>query len=129
MNVPQNLLYTKDHEWVRVEATRATFGITAHAQEALGDITYVELPKRGAAVRQGAHCATIESVKAASDVYAPLSGVTIAVNEALVATPEVINQSPYEHGWFAVIDIENTAELAALLSAEEYQTLLTRTTA
>lgn len=120
MSAPENLYYTKEHEWIKIDGSTATIGITDHAQHALGDITFVELPKIGERVAQGKHCATVESVKAASDVYAPLSGKVMKVNTGLLEHPELINQSPYVQGWFAVIEIEDAQEKTALLSESEY---------
>jgi glycine cleavage system H protein len=124
MIVPEGLLYTKDHEWARIEGTRATVGITDYAQHSLGDITFVELPKAGTAVAQSKFIATVESVKAASDVYAPVSGVVAQVNEALRGAPELINQSPFEKGWFAVIDLADPKEKENLMTAQAYKKYL-----
>ncbi|NQT90187.1 MAG: glycine cleavage system protein GcvH [Candidatus Omnitrophica bacterium] len=121
MNIPENLLYTKEHEWARLEGSQATVGITDYAQSSLGDITFIELPKAGDEMEQSKALATVESVKAASDVYAPLSGNIVKVNEDLEASPELINQSPYENGWFAVIEIANEKEKEGLMSASDYK--------
>lgn len=120
MQVPEGLMYTKEHEWVKVDGKTATIGITDYAQGHLGDITFVDLPKAGASVSQFKQCATVESVKAASDVYAPVSGKVVKVNGDLTAHPELINQSPYEKGYFAVVEIANAAETANLMKAPEY---------
>ncbi len=120
MLVPDNLLFTKDHEWAKIEEGKATIGITDFAQSSLGDITFVDLPKAGQAVRQSALCATVESVKAASDVYSPLSGEVIKANEALVNHPELMNKSPYESGWLAVVKISDLKEKANLMDARKY---------
>jgi glycine cleavage system H protein len=96
MNIPSNLFYTKDHEWARIEGKIVYVGITDYAQHSLGDITFVELPKAGELLKQEAYCATVESVKAASDVYAPLSGKVVGVNTQLAGHPELINQSAYD---------------------------------
>ena len=121
MNIPKDLLYTKDHEWVRIEAKTADVGITDYAQESLGDITFVELPKKGEVLEQAKHCATVESVKAASEVYAPLSGEVLSLNAELAAHPESINQSPYEKGYFFTIKLLNEVEKANLMDAASYQ--------
>jgi glycine cleavage system H protein len=121
MNVPENLLYTKEHEWARLEGNLATVGITDFAQHALGDITFVELPKLGVQLEQGKFFSTVESVKAASDVYAPFSGKIVKINDALATQPELINQSPYEKGWIALIEIKDASEKNNLISADEYK--------
>lgn len=124
MNIPDKLFYTKEHEWVRIEGNLATSGITDYAQSSLGDITFVELPRPGDRVAQFKELATVESVKAASDVYAPVSGKVVKVNGELLDSPEFINQSPYERGWLAVIEIEDEKEKANLLSDSDYKRLL-----
>jgi glycine cleavage system H protein len=121
MNIPENLFYTKEHEWVKIEGKQATIGITDYAQSSLGDITFVELPKAGEEVEQFKTLATVESVKAASDVYASMSGKIIKVNEAILNSPELINQSPYENGWFVVIEIKDEKEKENLMSSADYK--------
>jgi len=121
MDIPKNILYTKDHEWARIEGKIAYVGITDYAQHSLGDITFVELPKIGEVLKQSAYCSTVESVKAASDVYAPLSGKVKAVNMQLVTNPELINQSTYEKGYFFSMEFSNEAEKAKLMDAAAYQ--------
>jgi glycine cleavage system H protein len=121
MNVPKNLLYTKDHEWARIEGNTAYVGITDYAQHSLGDITFVELPKKEETLIQFKHCSTVESVKAASDVYAPLSGAVLSVNAQLSNHPELINQSVYEKGYFFLMDLTNPAEKANLMDAASYE--------
>jgi glycine cleavage system H protein len=121
MQVPDKLLYTKEHEWVSVNGSTATIGITDYAQGHLGDITFVDVPKAGAAVAQFKQCATVESVKAASDVYAPVSGKVTKANADLASHPEYVNQSPYEKGYFAVIEMSNEKETANLMKADEYK--------
>ncbi len=121
MSIPQNLFYTKDHEWARIEGKTAYVGITDYAQSALGDITFIELPKPDEKLAQSKYCATVESVKAASDVYAPLSGRVLAVNAQLVAHPELINQSPYEKGYFFLMEITDEAEKLNLMNVSSYQ--------
>ena len=121
MNVPKNLFYTKDHEWARIEGKTAYVGITDYAQHSLGDITFVELPKKDEPLKQFKQCATIESVKAASDVYAPLSGTVLSINAELSLHPELINQSTYEKGYFFLMDLTNLAEKANLIDAAGYE--------
>ena len=121
MNIPEGLLYTKDHEWARIEGTQARVGITDYAQSALGDITFAGLPKPGEALDQGKYCATVESVKAASDVYAPLSGTVVSANEELAAHPELINSSPYEKGYFFIMEFSDEAEKPKLMDAQAYR--------
>lgn len=121
MNIPKNILYTKDHEWARIEGKVAYIGITDYAAHSLGDITFVQLPKVGELLKQSAYCATVESVKAASDVYAPLSGKVLTVNTQLAAHPELINQSAYEQGYFFSMEFSDAAEKAKLMDASSYQ--------
>lgn len=120
MNIPDNLLYTKEHEWVKVEGNLATLGITDYAQSSLGDIVFVECPDIGKPCKQFKQFATVESVKAASDICAPLSGRITKLNEELKNKPELINQSPYENGWFVIIEIEDEKEKDNLLTASAY---------
>lgn len=122
--VPKELRYTKEHEWVRIEGKQAVIGITDHAQAELGDITFVELPKVGAQITQFKVFGTIESVKAASDLYAPVSGKVVEINAGLEKTPELVNQSPYEKGWLVRIEVATEAEAASLLSASQYDALI-----
>ena len=122
--IPVELKYTKDHEWVRIEGEEAVVGITDHAQSELGDITFVELPEVGKEISQSDSVATIESVKAASDIFAPLSGRVIAVNEALEGAPETINQSPYETGWIYRISVTSPTETDSLMDANAYEKYL-----
>jgi glycine cleavage system H protein len=121
---PENYRYTKEHEWVRVEAGAATIGITDHAQKELGDIVYVELPKLGAVVEQGKAFAVVESVKAASDIFAPISGEVVAINDALTNAPETLNADPHGAGWIAKIKLSAPEEIDRLLSPSDYQTYL-----
>ena len=120
MNIPQNLKYSKDHEWVKIEGNRATIGISDFAQSQLGDVVFVEVPTVGAKVKAGAGFSVVESVKAVSDVYAPLSGTVVAVNEELENAPETVNSDPYDSGWIAVIELDDAAELAELLDGDAY---------
>jgi len=122
MTIPADLKYTKDHEWVRIDGDTATFGISDHAQEALGDIVFVELPEIGRAIEAGEAYAVVESVKAVSDVYAPVGGEVIEVNDALEGEPELVNTDSYGAGWIAKIRIgEGQVEL---LNDDEYTTFL-----
>jgi glycine cleavage system H protein len=113
--------YTKDHEYIRVEGDTGVVGITDYAQSQLGDVVYVELPQVGKAVEQGAEAAVVESVKAASEIYAPVSGEVIAVNSELEGAPGTVNEDPAGQGWFLKLKIRNSAELDALMSEAEYQ--------
>ena len=122
--VRDDLYYTKEHEWAKVEGDTAIVGITDYAQSELGDILYVELPNVGKTVSAGDVLATVEAVKAVSDVYAPLSGEVIEVNEALSTTPEVINKDPYGEGWMVKIKISNPDEVNQLLSPADYRNLI-----
>jgi glycine cleavage system H protein len=124
MNVPDDLLYTKDHEWVLVEGSSATIGITDHAQDALGDVVFVELPSPDESFSARDVFGSVESVKAVSEIYMPVSGVVATVNEALEDTPELVNSDPYGEGWMIQIRIEDSAELDDLMSAEDYQQFL-----
>jgi len=120
-DVPNELSYTKSHEWVRAnEEGIATIGITDHAQEMLGDLVFVELPEVGTELGVGSECAVVESVKAASDVYSPVSGEVVEVNEALADAPETINQDAYEDGWIFRVRLGNPAELKGLMDADSY---------
>ncbi|MBJ3815876.1 glycine cleavage system protein GcvH [Shimwellia pseudoproteus] len=124
-NVPNELKYSKEHEWLRKEADGSyTVGITEHAQELLGDMVFVDLPETGATVAAGDDCAVAESVKAASDIYAPISGEIVAVNDALSDAPELVNSEPYGAGWIFKIKADDDAEVAALLDAAAYEALL-----
>lgn len=124
MNIPNDLLYTKDHEWIRIENDAAVVGITDFAQGELGDVVFVQLPEKGARITQGQSLGTIEAVKAVADIYSPLSGEVIAVNTALNDKPELMNQDPYGQGWVAKIKLTNlAAEKASLLDAAAYTDL------
>ena len=124
MEFPQHLKYTKEHEWARVEGNRVVVGITDFAQEELGDVVFVELPEVGTSLEATGTFGVVESVKAVSDLYAPVSGTIVDVNKVLEDRPELVNQSPYGEGWMIVMAIANAEELQQLLSAEEYQTYL-----
>lgn len=120
-NIPDDLKYASSHEWVRVDDEGvATVGISDHAQDALGDIVFVELPEVGTSVNAKEEVAVVESVKAASDIYSPLSGTIVAVNETLMDAPETVNSSSYDNGWFFRIELSNEAELDDLMDAEAY---------
>lgn len=118
---PENYRYTKEHEWVLVEGDRGTIGITFHAQKELGDIVYVDLPKPGATLAQGKTLGSVESVKAVSDIYAPVSGEVLEVNDALANTPEKLNEDPHGAAWLVKVRLTAPGETAQLLSASEYQ--------
>ena len=120
--LPEDLRYSEEHEWVRVDGDEVVIGISDYAQEELGDITFIELPKVDTDVSRMANLAVIESVKAASDIFAPVSGTITAVNSDLEDTPEVINTSPYDEGWICRIRLKNTEELEKLMDAAAYET-------
>jgi glycine cleavage system H protein len=120
MAYPKDYKYTKEHEWIQVNGNTGAVGITNHAQEALGDIVFVELPKVGAALQQGKSFGTVESVKAVSELYAPASGKVTAVNEALNQTPENVNKDAHA-AWMIKIELSNPSEVNALLSADDYE--------
>lgn len=120
-NVPSELKYTKSHEWIRDEGDgTVTVGITEHAQELLGDLVFVELPEVGSSVDAGSECAVVESVKAASDVYSPVTGEVIAINKELADAPETINEDAFGNGWMYKVKLEDTAQLSELLDADGY---------
>jgi len=124
-NVPPNLHYTKDHEWVKVEGDgTVTVGITDYAQAALGDVTFIDLPKVGKQLESADVFGTVESVKAASDLYSPVSGEVIAINSSLNDTPDLVNREPYEKAWMIKIKLKSAAELDKLLDSSSYQSLL-----
>ena len=124
MEIEENFLYTKEHEWVSIEDNIATMGITDYAQEALGDVTYVELPQEGLEVEQFEQFVSIESVKAASDIYAPMAGKVTEVNRKLEDTPALINKDCYVKGWIAKIEVRDMDESTNPMSAEEYRNYL-----
>ena len=124
MNVPKDLYYTKTHEWLRLVDDVAIVGITDYAQEQLGDLTFVELPAPDESISAHDEVAVIESVKAASDVFAPISGTIIEVNEALNDRPEMINSDPYGTGWMFKIKVERLSDVKQLLTADDYEELL-----
>jgi glycine cleavage system H protein len=120
MSYPDDLRYSKEHEWVRVEDSRATIGITSFAADELGDIVFVELPEVGASVSQFTPFGVVESVKAVSDLYAPISGEVVEVNEALRDAPELLNSDPFGEGWIARVALSESTELDALMDANAY---------
>ena len=117
---PDDLLYTKEHEWIRLSGDTGTVGITVHAQHELGEIVYVELPKVGDRVDSGAAFGTVESVKAVSELFSPVSGEVIEVNEGLRGAPEVINEDPYGKGWMVRVKMRDAGETSSLMTAREY---------
>jgi len=124
MNFPENLKYTKDHEWILVQGETGTVGITDHAQGELGDVVFVELPAIGKLVKQGESFGTIEAVKAVSDLYAPAAGSILEVNKELSTSPELVNKDPYGKGWMVKIKVSNPKELTTLLDASAYKSLI-----
>lgn len=118
---PEECRYTKTHEWVFIEGDAATVGLSDHAQHEITDVVFVELPKSGKKVEQGKPCAVVESVKAAFDFYAPMSGEVTSVNDALTGEPGLVNQSPHDKGWFFKIKLSNKAEVSALMDFAKYQ--------
>jgi glycine cleavage system H protein len=124
VSVPTDLRYTKDHEWVRVDGDEATVGITAYAADQLGDIVFVELPDAGRSVDQFAAFGVVESVKAVSDLFAPVSGEVTETNAALAGSPELVNSSPYEDGWMVRVRVGDASQLDDLLDADAYDALI-----
>ncbi|MBO8172365.1 MAG: glycine cleavage system protein GcvH [Bacillaceae bacterium] len=125
MNLPDNLKYSKEHEWVRVEGNKAYIGITDFAQSELGDIVFVELPEEGDDVAQDETFGSVESVKTVSELYSPVSGKILEVNEELEDAPELVNESPYDKGWMIVVEMSDESELDNLMSADEYEKMVT----
>jgi len=124
-NVPADLKYAKSHEWVRVEGETAMIGITDHAQHELTDVVFVELPEVGRRVKAGEACAVVESVKTASDIYSPVSGEVVAINQPVVDDPALVNREPFTGGWFFKLRLANAGELNNLLTPESYQAQIT----
>lgn len=124
MEFPKDLKYTNDHEWVRVEGDIAYVGITDYAQDALGDVVFLEIPEVGAHVEKGETFGVVESVKAVSDLYSPLSGEVVKANEDLVDAPEAINEDPYDDGWMIAVKMSDPSELGELMTAEDYETFI-----
>ena len=123
MNIPAELRYSSDHEWVRIDGTTATIGITEYAQDALGDVVFVEMPDPGLAVAAGDSFSEVESTKSVSDIYAPVTGSIAEVNAALESQPELLNSDPYGAGWICRIAISDPTEVAGLMDAEAYRAL------
>ena len=123
-NNPANLKYTKEHEWARIEGNRVVVGVTSHAQEALGDVVYVELPKVGSTVTAHKQFGVIESTKAVSELFSPLSGKVVKVNDALTDSPQTINSDPYGAGWIVELEPSDSKQLSELLDAKAYADLL-----
>jgi glycine cleavage system H protein len=123
MNLPKELKYSEEHEWAKVEGNRVTIGITDFAQSELGDIVFVELPEVGDEVEVGNSFGTVESVKTVSELYAPISGKVVEVNEELPDSPELINEGPYAGGWMIVVEMSDESELQKLLTPEKYEAL------
>ena len=123
MTIPQDRSYSKDHEWAQLDGNRIKVGITDYAQDALGDVVFVQLPAIGSAVTEGESFAEVESTKSVSDIYSPASGTVVEVNTSLEAQPELVNTSPYENGWIAVIELSGDFSSLDLMSAEDYTTL------
>jgi glycine cleavage system H protein len=123
MNIPPELRYSTDHEWVRVDGLVVTIGITEYAQDALGDVVFVEMPEQGIAVAAGDTFSEVESTKSVSDIYAPVTGSVSAVNEALEAQPELLNSDPYGEGWICRIEMSDPSELDGLMDADAYRIL------
>lgn len=124
MTIPSDLKYSKEHEWVRVEGKQATVGITAFAQEQLGDVVYVELPEPGSDVEFMESFGVVESVKTASDLFSPLSGTVVEINERLEDEPELVNQSPYDDGWMIVVEMSDPGEILQLMDSDGYEAFL-----
>jgi glycine cleavage system H protein len=123
-NYPNDLLYTEDHEWARVEDKLVTIGVTQFAVDQLGDVTQVELPREGETLKQRDVFGTVESVKAVSDLFAPISGKVVKINTPLVDSPEYVSEDPYDGGWMIQIEMSNADELSKLMSSEAYETFL-----
>jgi len=123
MNIPAELRYSTDHEWVRLEGTTVTIGITEYAQDALGDVVFVEMPDAGLAVAAGDSFSEVESTKSVSDIYAPITGAIVEVNTALESQPELLNSDPYGEGWICRIEVGDPSELDGLMDAEAYRAL------
>jgi glycine cleavage system H protein len=124
MNIPQDLKYTKTHEWIKIEGNKVRVGITDFAQHEITDVVHVELPENGKIVKKAAPAVVVESVKSAFDIYSPVSGKIVEINENLMSSPELINQSPYENGWLFVVEFTDNGELSDLLSADDYKKII-----
>jgi glycine cleavage system H protein len=126
-NVPAGLLYSKEHEWVKLDGDVATVGITDYAQSSLGDIVYVELPRVGASLAQSSSLGVVESVKAVSDIYTPVGGEVVAINAAIDGDPAAVNRDPYGEGWLFQVKLDDVNQMAELLSPERYEQLISET--
>ena len=124
MNIPKELRYSEEHEWVKVEGNQARIGITDFAQDELGDIVFVELPEVGTELSANEPFGSVESVKTVSELYAPVSGKVVAVNEELEDAPELVNESPYEEAWMIVLELKDSGEVDNLLTAEQYEAMI-----
>ena len=124
MSIPKDLRYTQEHEWVKIEGNKVRVGITDFAQHELGDIVFVELPEVGDIVTFNETFGSVESVKTVSELYSPVSGTVVEINEALADSPEFVNESPYENAWMIVVELSNEAEVESLLTAEAYEKLI-----
>jgi glycine cleavage system H protein len=124
VDVPEDLRYTKDHEWTKVDGSRLRIGITDYAQDALGDVVFVQVPAVGSLVTAGSSISEIESTKSVSDVYAPVSGTIVEVNDELGDAPQRVNEEPYGEGWICIIEISDESELGGLLDATQYRSLI-----
>lgn len=124
MNVPDDLRYTQDHEWARLEDGRIRIGITDYAQDALGDVVFVQVPEPGSAVEGGATFSEVESTKSVSDVYAPVAGTVVEVNTALADSPQLLNEDPYGEGWICLIEPHRVSDFESLMDAESYRQLI-----
>ena len=124
MSTPSDCKFTKEHEWGKPDGSRVKVGISEYAQQELGDVVFVELPAIGREVKRGESVSSVESVKAVSDIYAPLDGKVVEVNDTLSSNPEKLNESPYEDGWMLVLEISNPEQLSELMSAEDYDSFV-----
>ena len=124
MTVPENLHYTAEHEWVAIDGAVASIGITDYAQQALGDVVYVQVPAAGQPVTAGEPCGEVESTKSVSDIYAPVSGTVVEVNQELADAPQRVNEDPYGEGWLVVIEADDATQLDQLLDADAYRALI-----
>ncbi|WP_112181765.1 MULTISPECIES: glycine cleavage system protein GcvH [Paraliobacillus] len=124
MSLPKDLRYSEEHEWVKVEGNKVRIGITDHAQDELGDIVFVELPEEGDDIESDEPFGSVESVKTVSELYAPISGKVVEVNEELDDSPEFVNESPYDKAWMVVIEPSDSSQIEALMTPEEYQAMI-----
>ena len=124
MNIPQDLKYTKTHEWVKIDGNKAKVGITDYAQHEITDIVHIELPENGKDVKKAQPAAVIESVKSAFDIYSPVNGKIVETNEAVLGSPEIVNQDPYEKGFLFTVEFGDASDLGDLLGADEYKNLI-----